>query len=212
MAADGERLANPAPLGLIGFGLTTVLLSLINAGVLPKTGENVVIPLAMAFGGTIQILAGLLEFRAANTFGMTAFLSYGAFWWWFALLLLFGGNHVLPLDGTGTTIGVALLLWGVFTMYMWVATFGLVRALWWIFLTLWIAFYLLGSGALLGMPALTQLGGWVGIACGALAMYTSFALVTNSVFGAGALPLGVRPMAESTRFAARLATPKPAAP
>ncbi len=162
MAANGERLANPAPLGLIGFGLTTVLLSLINAGVLPKAGENVVIPLAMAYGGTIQILAGLLEFRAANTFGMTAFLSYGAFWWWFALLLLLGGNHVLPLDGTGTTIGVALLLWGVFTMYMWIATFRLVRALWWIFLTLWIAFYLLGFGALLGMPALTQFGGWVG--------------------------------------------------
>lgn len=212
MAADGERLANPAPLGLIGFGLTTVLLSLINAGVLPKTGENVVIPLAMAFGGTIQILAGLLEFRAANTFGMTAFLSYGAFWWWFALLLLLGGNHVLPLDGTGTTIGVALLLWGVFTMYMWVATFGLARALWWIFLTLWIAFYLLGLGALLGRPALTQFGGWTGIICGSLAMYTSFALVTNSVFGADTLPLGVRPMAESARVAARLTAPKPAAP
>ncbi len=212
MAANGERLANPAPLGLIGFGLTTVLLSLINAGVLPKAGENVVIPLAMAYGGTIQILAGLLEFRAANTFGMTAFLSYGAFWWWFALLLLLGGNHVLPLDGTGTTIGVALLLWGVFTMYMWIATFRLVRALWWIFLTLWIAFYLLGFGALLGMPALTQFGGWVGIVCGSLAMYTSFALVTNSVFGDGFLPVGARPIAESVRTTARVAAAKPVSP
>jgi uncharacterized protein len=192
-----EKLANPAPLGLIGFGLTTVLLSLINAGVLPKTGENVVIPLAMAYGGTIQILAGLLEFKTGNTFGTTAFLSYGAFWWWFALLLMLGGNHVLALDGAGSTIGVALLLWGVFTMYMWVATFRLNRALWSIFFTLWIAFYLLGFGALMGMPGLTLAGGWVGLVCGSLAMYASFALVTNATFGRDVLPLGVKPILES---------------
>lgn len=88
MAVSGDKLANPAPLGLICFGLTTVLLSLINAGILPKTGENVVIPLALAFGGTIQVIAGMMEFRTGNTFGMTAFMSYGAFWWWFALLLM----------------------------------------------------------------------------------------------------------------------------
>lgn len=190
MAGEVEKLANPAPLGLVGFGLTTVLLSLINAGVLPKTGENVVIPMAMAYGGTIQIIAGLLEFRAGNTFGTTAFLSYGAFWWWFALLLIFGGNGILPLDGTGSTIGVALLLWGVLTTYLWIATFRLTRALWWVFLTLWIAFYLLGFGALLGIPVLTQAGGWVGILCGALAMYTSFGLVTNAVFGRDVVRLG----------------------
>jgi succinate-acetate transporter protein len=194
MAAGEQKLANPAALGLVGFGLTTVLLSLINAGVLPKAGENVVIPLAMAYGGTIQILAGLLEFRANNTFGMTAFLSYGAFWWWFALLLILGGNHVIPLDGTGTTIGTALILWGVLTMYLWVGTFRLTRLLWWIFLTLWIAFYLLGFGVLLGAAGLTQAGGWVGLVCGLLAMYGSFALVTNSVWGRDVLPVGARPM------------------
>ena len=193
--ADAQKLANPAPLGLVGFGLTTVLLSLINAGVLPKTGENVVIPLAIAYGGTIQIIAGLLEFRLGNTFGTTAFLSYGAFWWWFALLLLLGGNHLLPLDGTGTTIGTALILWGVLTMYLWVATFKLTRALWWIFLTLWIAFYLLGLGALMGASGLTVAGGWVGLVCGALAMYTSFAIVTNTTFGRDVVPLGAKPMA-----------------
>lgn len=198
MAASGDKLANPAPLGLIGFGLTTVLLSLVNAGILPKTGENVVIPLALAYGGTIQVIAGMMEFRAGNTFGTTAFLSYGAFWWWFALLLILGANHVLILDGAGTTIGTALLLWGVFTMYMWVATFRLTRALWCIFLTLWIAFYLLGFGALLGMPALTVLGGWVGLVCGGLAMYTSFALVTNASFGRDVLPVGVEPILASS--------------
>jgi uncharacterized protein len=194
MAGNAEKLANPAPLGLVGFGLTTVLLSLINAGVLPKTGESVVIPLAMAYGGTIQILAGLMEFKTGNTFGTTAFLSYGAFWWWFALLLLLGGNHMLSLEGAGSTIGVALLLWGVFTMYLWIATFRLSKALWWIFLTLWIAFYLLGFGAFLGMPGLSQAGGWAGIVCGSLAMYTSFALVTNSTFGRDVFPVGSKPM------------------
>ena len=194
MADNAQKLANPAPLGLVAFGLTTILLSLINAGVLPKTGESVVIPLAMAYGGTIQILVGLLEFKAGNTFGMTAFLSYGAFWWWFALLLLLGGNHLISLDGAGTTIGVALLLWGVLTMYLWISMFRLTRALWWIFFTLWIAFYLLGFGALLGMAALTLAGGWVGIVCGTLAMYTSFGLVTNSTFGRDVLPLGTNPM------------------
>jgi succinate-acetate transporter protein len=194
MADTAQKLANPAPLGLVAFGLTTVLLSLINAGVLPKTGESVVIPLAMAYGGTIQILVGLLEFKAGNTFGMTAFLSYGAFWWWFALLLILGGNHLISLEGAGGTIGVALLLWGVLTMYLWISTFRLTRALWWIFLTLWIAFYLLGFGALLGMAGLTLAGGWVGIVCGALAMYTSFGLVTNATFGRDVLPLGAKPM------------------
>jgi succinate-acetate transporter protein len=193
--ADPQKLANPAPLGLVGFGLTTVLLSLINAGVLPKTGENVVIPLAIAYGGTIQIIAGLLEFRLGNTFGTTAFLSYGAFWWWFALLLLFGGNHLLPLEGTGTTIGTALILWGVLTLYLWIATFKLTRALWWIFFTLWIAFFLLGFGALLGAGGLTVAGGWVGLVCGGLAMYTSFAIVTNATFGRDVVPVGAKPMA-----------------
>ena len=89
--------ANPAPLGLIGFGLTTVLLSSINAGLLPVAGEPVVIPLAMAFGGTAQLIAGIMEFRTGNVFGATAFTSYGAFWWWFALLLLLGDNKLLDL-------------------------------------------------------------------------------------------------------------------
>ena len=113
---SGQSLApeaNPAALGLVGFGLTTVLLSLINAGVLPAGGEAVVIPLALSFGGLMQIIAGICEFRLGNTFGMTAFLSYGAFWWWFALLLLFAGNGVIDISAAGPTVGVALLLWGV---------------------------------------------------------------------------------------------------
>jgi succinate-acetate transporter protein len=184
--------ANPAALGLVGFGLTTVLLSSINAGLLPVAGEPVVIPLAMAFGGTAQIIAGLMEFKTGNVFGATAFTSYGAFWWWFALLILLGGNHVLDLSGASSAIGVTLILWGVFTLGLWVSTFRLTRLLFAIFLTLWIAFFLLGFGALLGNPMLHQYGGWVGLLCGALAMYGSFAIVTNATYGREVVPVGNR--------------------
>jgi len=182
--------ANPAPLGLMGFGLTTVLLSSINAGLLPNAGEAVVIPLAMAFGGTAQIIAGIMEFKTGNVFGATAFTSYGAFWWWFALLILLGGNHVLDLSQAGSTIGVCLILWGMFTLGLWVSTFRLSRLQFSIFLTLWVAFFLLGGGAVLGNPTLHLLGGWVGLVCGALAMYGSFALVTNATFGRDVVPVG----------------------
>ena len=182
--------ANPAPLGLIGFGLTTVILSLINAGVLPHEGENVVIPRALAFGGLIQIIAGTLEFKTGNTFGMTAFLSYGAFWWWFALMLAFNSTGVINLKGAESTIATTLIAWGVFTMYMWVGTFKLTRALWLVFLTLWITFYLLGFGMLTGTAWVSHAGGWVGLVCGLLACYTSFALVTNATAGKTVLPVG----------------------
>jgi len=176
----------------MGFGLTTVLLSSINAGLLPTAGEAVVIPLAMAFGGTAQIIAGLMEFKTGNVFGATAFTSYGAFWWWFALLILLGNNHVLDLSAAGSTIGVCLILWGLFTLGLWVSTFRLSRLLFAIFLTLWIAFFLLGGGAVLANPTLHLLGGWVGLLCGALAMYGSFALVANATFGREVAPVGNR--------------------
>ncbi len=193
MADESKSVfANPAPLGLIGFGFTTVMLSLINAGVLPKGGEPVVLPLALAFGGLIQMIAGVMDFRCGNTFGTVAFLSYGAFWWWFAFLVLLGGHGVLDLTQAGSTIAVAMIGWGVFTLGMWFATFRLTRAQWCVFLTLSITFFLLGFGGLLGAHRLTQAGGWAGLVCGLLAMYTSFALVANSTFGKTVLPLGTR--------------------
>ena len=185
------KLANPGPLGLIGFALTTVILSLINAGVLPGAGMAVVLPLAFVFGGLTQLIAGILEFRTGNTFGMVAFLSYGAFWLWFSLLIVLGSHGVLDLKGAGSTIGATLLAWGVFTLYMWVGTFRINKALWWVFLTLWVAFFLLGLGALLGAKELTVAGGWVGLVCGLLAGYTSFATVTNATFGEPVLPVGL---------------------
>jgi succinate-acetate transporter protein len=184
--------ANPAAAGLVAFGLTTILLSLVNAHLLPPGGEGVVIPLALTFGGLIQILVGMMEFKLGNTFGMTAFLSYGAFWWWFALMLIMNHFQVIDLATAGPTVGVALMLWGVLTLYLWISTFRLSRVLFLIFLTLWITFFLLGLGAALKLPMLSLMGGWLGLVCGSLAVYGSFGLTTNSVFGRSVIPLGER--------------------
>lgn len=184
--------ANPAALGLVAFGLTTILLSLINAGVLPDAGGDVVIPLALVFGGLMQIFAGAFEFRLGNTFGMTAFLSYGAFWWWHGLLLLLAHSHLIDLAQAGPTIGAGVLLWGVLTLCLWISTFKLPRITFLIFLTLWVTFGLLGFGFIYGNQGLVHLGGWLGILCGSFAMYGSFGIVTNATFGRNVIPLGLR--------------------
>lgn len=177
-----QPTANPAPLGLAGFGLTTVLLCLINAGWLGATSLSAVIPLAFAFGGAAQILAGILEFRNGNTFGTVAFTSYGAFWWWYAFLIwTIGAGWIKAPDPRG--VGAALALWGVFTFYMWIPTFRLNRVLWSIFLLLWITFFLLAAPNFGAPAALEHWGGWVGVLCGLDALYLSFAEVTNATFG-----------------------------
>lgn len=192
MTADTDR-ANPAPLGLVGFGLTTVLLSLVNAGLFGPSMELVVLPMAVAFGGTVQIIAGILEFQKGNTFGTTAFTSYGAFWWWFGLLVLFQTAGWIPEVST-TAIGAALIMWGVFTTGMWVGTFRLNWGLWTVFLLLASTFYLLGFGDLLGVDVLVTLGGWVGLVTGLTAMYVSFAEVVNWCFDRDVVPLGGTPL------------------
>ncbi|GKZ13814.1 acetate uptake transporter [Haladaptatus sp. T7] len=190
------RTGNPAPLGLVGFGLTTVLLSMINAKLLPAEGEFVVVPLAFAFGGTIQLMAGMLEYREGNTFGTVAFTSYGAFWWWFGLLVIFTETGWIPLNVP--TLGMALILWGVFTTYMWVATFKLNWALWSVFLLLSVTFYLLGFGDYLGIGWLGVAGGWVGIITGLDAMFVSFAEVVNWAYDREVVPLGSTPIGSSS--------------
>jgi len=133
------------------------------AGLLPPEATPAVIPLAFSLGGFAQIIAGVLEYKNGNTFGMVAFTSYGAFWWWYAFLLwTVGAGWIKPPDPRG--VGVALLMWGVFTLYMWIATFRTNFTLWTIFLLLWITFFLL-AGADLGMGvAWKTLGGWFGLA------------------------------------------------
>jgi uncharacterized protein len=192
-AASPHAPADPAGLGFAAFGLTTVLLSLVNSGLLPPGGIGVVLPLALVFGGFVQLVVGVCEFRLGNTFGVTASTSYGAFWLWFALMTLFAGNRLIDLTGAGATIGAALLLWGVLTLFLWVATFRLSRITFVVFLTLWLDYLLLGVGAASGSAALTHVGGWLGIFCGGAALYGSFGIVTNATFGRAVVPIG-RPL------------------
>jgi uncharacterized protein len=187
MADTQGKPANPAPLGLAGFGLTTVVLSSINAGLLPKDALPAVVPLAFAFGGVAQVLAGMLEYKNGNTFGTVAFTSYGLFWWWWALLHWTVGAGLIAAP-SAAGLGVTLLMWGVFTFGLWISTFRSNRGVWSIFLLLWITFFLLAGGDLgLGTG---RLGGWIGLACGLDAMYVSIAEVTNGTFGRSVLPLG----------------------
>jgi uncharacterized protein len=119
-------------------------LSCINAGLVPSEAASVAVPLAFAYGGLAQIVAGILEYRQGNTFGTVAFVSYGTFWWWYALLVWsIGAGWLKPPHSSG--IGLTLLMWGGFTFYMWIVTFRLNRTLWFVFLTLWLAFFLLSA-------------------------------------------------------------------
>src|ERR1700743_1084990 len=117
-----RKAANPAPLGLAGFGLTTVVLSCVNAGIVPPSCVAAVVPLAFAYGGIAQLIAGVLEFKTGNTFGMVAFTSYGLFWWWFALLNWTIGAGWLKAP-PASAVGVTLFMWGVLTLLLWIVRF-----------------------------------------------------------------------------------------
>ncbi len=188
---------DPAPLGLAAFSITTVLLSLVNAGLFGIELEMALIPLALVFGGFAQLLVGMLEYREGNTFGLTAFTSYGAFWIWFGLLVTMTHNELLPPVGA-PAIGMVLLLWGVFSLGLWISTFKLNWALWVVFLLLWITFFLLAFGDLLGVASLTRFGGYLGLATGGGAFYVSMAEVTNWSFDDEVLPLGSQPLSSTS--------------
>lgn len=177
--------ANPAPLGLVAFGITTWLLSMINAGWYPATNMGMVLAMAFAFGGTAQMVAAVMEYVNGNTFGTTAFFAYGAFWWSFALFV-----HGLGAGVSGAFIGWYLFAWGIFTFYMWIATFKSDRALYLVFLALWITFVLLALGAW-GLGSFwTTIGGYCGLLTAIFAVYTSAAGVINSSLGRVVLPTG----------------------
>jgi succinate-acetate transporter protein len=179
------RLANPSPLGLAAFALTTWLLSMINASWFTGDAMGIVLACALAYGGTAQAIAGIMELPRGNTFGATAFLSYGAFWWSFALFVLFLHDKVPP-----AFVGWYLFLWGVFTFYMWLATFRSPRALQAIFLALWVTFVLLAAGEWTGSSALHMAGGYMGMVTAALAFYLSAADLINEVYDRVVLPIG----------------------
>lgn len=182
------KFANPAPLGLAAFGVTTVVLSSINAGFLPAEATAAVVPLAFAFGGVAQLITGILEYSNGNTFGTVAFTSYGAFWCWYSLLVwTIGAGWIKPPAASG--VATVLLMWGVFTFYLWICTLKSNKAIFTTFLLLWMTFFLLAGGDFGWTPG-KKLGGLVGLATGVIALYVSFAEILNATFGKEALPLG----------------------
>lgn len=179
------KLANPAPLGLTGFALTTWMLSLVNAGFLSGPSVPIVLALAFAFGGTAQFFAGLAELPRGNTFGFTAFCSYGAFWWSFALFVKFFATGVPP-----AAVAWYLLAWGVFTFAMWIGTMRLNRALQLIFGVLVVTFFVLAAGDFTGSATLHQFGGYLGLVTALLAFYLAAAEIINETWGRTVLPIG----------------------
>lgn len=180
------KTANPAPLGLMGFGMTTVLLNIHNAGFFPV--GTMIMAMGIFYGGIAQIIAGVLEFKKGNTFGMTAFISYGSFWLTLVFILAFK-----DLPGTDAAfMGWYLFMWGVFTTFMWIGTFGKNRALQFIFLSLIVLYALLAVRDWSGNRAIGILAGWEGLACGASAIYLAMAEILNESLGRAVLPIGER--------------------
>jgi succinate-acetate transporter protein len=186
-SALAGSIADPGPLGLAAFALTTFVLSAVNAGWIHKGTEPIVFGLALTYGGLAQLLAGMWEFKKGNTFGATAFASYGAFWLSFWAFVTFYAPKV-PAADAAQAVGIFLLAWGIFTLYMWVASFRTTAAVNVVFFLLTITFFLLAFGEFKGSTSLTKLGGYSGLITAAAAWYASFAGVTNSTFGKTVLP------------------------
>ncbi|WP_127781608.1 GPR1/FUN34/YaaH family transporter [Rhodococcus sp. X156] len=181
-------VADPAPLGLAAFAMTTFVVSVFNADLLPADLDAVVLPLALFYGGIAQLLAGMWEFRNRNVFGATAFTSYGAFWLSYAAFVQFFHDE-LPPDTAHKAIGVFLLGWAIFTCYMLVASLRVSAAVALVFLLLAATFILLCTGEYMDSTSVLKWGGYVGLATAAAAAYASFAGVANATWGRVILPV-----------------------
>ncbi len=182
-----DTTANPAPLGLLAFGMTTVLLNIHNAGFYEL--NSMILAMGIFYGGMAQILAGFMEWKKNNTFGLTAFTSYGFFWLTLVVLI------VLPklglVEKTSNTAMICYLsMWGTFTLLMFIGTLRLSRALQFVFGSLTILFFMLAIGDATGNETFKHITGFEGIICGASAIYTAIAQVLNEVYGKKVLPLG----------------------
>jgi uncharacterized protein len=183
----GDNTANPAPLGLLGFGMTTVLLNFHNAGFYGL--DSMVLAMGIFYGGMAQVFAGIFEWKKKNTFGTTAFLSYGLFW------LTLVGLIVMPKvfgtqPFTSASFGAYLFMWGLFTFIMFIGTLRANRALQVVFFTLFVLFWLLAAHIWTGSAGLGTFAGWEGIFCGFSAIYAGLAQVLNEMFGRVVWPLG----------------------
>ena len=182
-----DKSANPAPLGLLGFGMTTVLLNIHNAGFFEM--NSMIFGMGIFYGGIAQIIAGIMESKKNNTFGFTAFISYGFFW------LTLVGLLVMPKLGwidKASEISMAyyLAMWGIFTLFLFFGTLKINRALQVVFGTLVILFFLLAYGDATGNAGIKIIAGYEGIICGASAIYTGMASLLNEVYGREVMPVG----------------------
>jgi succinate-acetate transporter protein len=188
------KLANPAPLGLLGFGMTTVLLNLHNAGFYPL--NSMVLAMGLAYGGLAQLIAGVMEYKKSNTFGTVAFCSYGLFWWSLVLLLVLPELEVFdlsvssPLKTTNSVaMGAYFFMWGLFTFMMFFGTLKTNRALQFVFASLAVLFFLLTAKELTANTDLSIIAGYEGIFCGLSAFYLAVAEVLNEMYGKTLLPV-----------------------
>jgi uncharacterized protein len=184
-----DTTSNPAPLGLLGFGMTTILLNLHNAGLYDL--NSMIIGMGIFVGGIAQIIAGIQEWKKNNTFGATAFTAYGSFWIalvaiWLIPRTSFGAD----LKSDEVSMGWFLLMWGIFSVYMFIGTLRLNRALQTVFGSLVVLFLLLAIGDFTGIKSIKVIAGIEGIFCGLSAIYTSAAQVLNEVYGKTILHLG----------------------
>ncbi len=186
----GDKLANPAPLGLLGFGMTTVLLNLHNSGLYPL--GSMILAMGLVYGGLAQVIAGVMEYKKGNTFGTLAFSSYGLFWWSLVILLLLPNFTLLSPAVTAAgdeAMAAYFFMWSMFTMLMFFGTLKSNRALQFVFGSLTVLFFLLTAVRLTGNSDLLLITGVEGVICGASAIYTGIAEVLNEVYGRTVLPL-----------------------
>jgi succinate-acetate transporter protein len=190
-----EKLANPAPLGLLGFGLTTVLLNLHNAGFFPL--DTMILAMGLAYGGLAQVIVGIMEFKKGNTFGTVAFTSYGLFWWSLVLLLVLPKTAIFTGLNTPTETAMAayFFMWGLFTFVMFFGTLKTNRALQFVFMSLAILFFLLVARELTANMVLydfitvNTVVGVEGVICGLSAVYLALAEVLNEAHKKTVLPI-----------------------
>jgi succinate-acetate transporter protein len=182
-----DSTANPAPLGLCAFGMTTVLLNIHNAGFFEM--NSMILAMGIFYGGLAQVIAGIIEAKKNNTFGLTAFTSYGFFW------LSLVGLIVMPKLGwvaapAGPAVVSYLVIWGIFTFCLFFGTLKLNRALQFVFASLTVLFFLLAIGDATENKDISHFAGYEGIVCGASAIYAGMAQVLNELYGKTVLPIG----------------------
>ena len=182
-----DTSANPAPLGLFGFGMTTVLLNIHNAGFYEM--NSMILAMGIFYGGIAQVIAGIFESKKNNTFGMTAFISYG-FFWLTLVALIYMSKWGWIAATTKDSLATYLLVWGIFTGLLFIGTLKLTRALQFVFATLTVLFFLLAIGNYTDNEDILKFAGYEGIICGASAIYTGIASLLNEVYGRKLLPLG----------------------